>query len=67
MIEVVDAFISKWPTMSDCEDLPKMMFARLLLNNVIHSSHLTKSSASSLWPWQDFGDHEAAGAGGDLV
>lgn len=48
MIEVVDAFLAKWASMVDKIDFPKMQFSRLLLNNVINNSHLSKSSASSM-------------------
>lgn len=48
LVEVLDAFILKWPTLLNKVDFPKMELARLLLNNVRGSSHLSKSTASSM-------------------
>lgn len=48
LIEVVDAFISKWPTMIAKLEINRIEFAKLLLNNIIRGSTTSKTNASML-------------------
>ena len=48
LIEVVDAFITKWPTMVSKLELNRMEFAKLLLDNIIRNATPSKTNASML-------------------